>query len=93
MIQRIEGYVRSQHHLMLRQGDVRDVGFGLALLPILLPQAWDLPYDVVTIPLAEVTKGVDVTFASSGQTIGARSRSGSRSLIVDRTSASDATKF
>ena len=28
------------------------VGFGLALLPLLLPNAWDLPYDVVTIPLA-----------------------------------------
>jgi AcrR family transcriptional regulator len=69
------------------------VGFGLALLPILLPEAWDLPYDVVTVPLAEVTKGVDMTFAPSDQTIGARSRSGSRSLIVDRTSASDATKF
>lgn len=69
------------------------VGFGLALLPILLPQAWGLPYDVVTVPLAEVTKGVDMTFAPSDQTIGARSRSGSRSLIVDRTSASDATKF
>jgi hypothetical protein len=35
------------------------VGFGLALLPILLPEAWDLPYDVVTIPLAGFATEVD----------------------------------
>ena len=29
------------------------LGFGLSLLPVLHPEAWSLPYDVVTIPLAE----------------------------------------
>lgn len=29
------------------------LGIGVELLPILAPDAWDLPYDVVTVPLAE----------------------------------------
>ena len=29
------------------------LGFGLSLLPVLHPEAWSLPYDVVTIPLAD----------------------------------------
>lgn len=29
------------------------LGFGLSLLPVLHPEAWSLPYDVVTIPLVE----------------------------------------
>jgi AcrR family transcriptional regulator len=29
------------------------LGFGLSLLPVLHPEAWSLPYDVVTMPLAE----------------------------------------
>jgi hypothetical protein len=29
------------------------IGLGVTVLPILAPDAWKLPYDVVTIPLNE----------------------------------------
>jgi hypothetical protein len=54
--------VRTKHGMGIAVG-IREVqralavsialGLGLALLPVLHPEAWSLPYDVVTIPLAE----------------------------------------
>ena len=34
----------------------RAVGLGISFLPLLAENAWDLPFDVVTIPLAEMTQ-------------------------------------
>ena len=43
--------VPGQQHLDLA------LGLGVALVPPLLPEAWDLPYDVVTVPLLESREG------------------------------------